>query len=453
MYQQLFQKQKLFYQTSETKSYRFRITMLKKLYTMIANNIDALQLALQQDLGKAAVEAYMCEIGLVLNSITYTIKHLKKWMKVKKVSTSLANFKGSSYQLKCPYGVCLIISPWNYPVLLSLDPLVGSIAGGNTSILKLSSHSKNVSLLLANLLNQTFKEEYIKALLISGEETDILLENHFDFIFFTGSKKIGKHIMEKASQNLIPVCLELGGKSPCIITKNANIKIACRRVAFGKIINAGQTCVAPDYLIVDETIKEEVLQTLKQEIINFLGETSLTNADYPKIISTSHLERLKALLINQDIYYGGEYNEEKLSPTILDHVSFENEVMKEEIFGPILPVLTYNDLNCLKHQLLKLPSPLAFYIFTENKKEYDDLINTLPFGGGCINDILMHLVSETLPFGGFGESGMGKYHGKYSFDTFTIVKSILKKSTKIDISLRYHPYNRKKLKLIKKILK
>jgi len=453
MYLEIFNKQRAFFNTLVTYEYSYRIRMLKKLKAMILDNIDLISDALYQDLKKSPTEAYMTEIGLVLNNITYTLKNLKRWMKKRRTKTQVANFLSKSYVLSDPRGVCLIMSPWNYPFLLAIDPLVGAIAGGNTAILKMSSHSINTSKLLERLINQTFSDEYIKAFLISGAETDNLLKLHFDFIFFTGSKKIGMHVLEMASPNLIPVCLELGGKSPCIVTKNAKLDITARRIAFGKVTNAGQTCVAPDFICVDASIKQEFIKKLKLELVKMLGNTPLDNPSYPCIISSFHKDRLMKLIDGSDVVFGGLANEEKIEPTIIDNVSFDDPIMQEEIFGPLIPIIEYSSLDALKEKIKHMPLPLAFYIFSSNAKEQEEITRYFRFGGGCINDTLMHLVSETLPFGGVGYSGMGKYHGKYTFDTFTVKKGILKKSTKIDISLRYHPYNKKKERIIKKVLK
>ncbi len=453
MYQELINKQKQFFKTKITYDYNFRKEMLKSLYHMIKSNEVKICDALYQDLGKANMEAYMCEVGLVLSSITYAIKHLKSWMKPKKVKGNLSNFPSKSYVLNDPYGVCLIMSPWNYPVLLSLDPLIGAISGGNTAILKLSNHSPATSKLLCELINSTFNEKYIKVLLLNTDETNELLSEQFDFIFFTGSKRVGTIVMSYAAKSLTPVCLELGGKSPCIVTKNANLEIATKRIAFGKIINAGQTCVAPDYIYIDKEIKDKFVEKLKQQIIDFVTSNPLDNPNYPKIISKHHLERLVSLIDKNKVVFGGKYNDEKIEPTILDNVTFDDAVMQEEIFGPLIPIITYNDLNEVYNTLFEKDYPLALYIFTNKKSEYREITKYLRFGGGAINDTLMHLASETIPFGGVGKSGMGNYHGKYTFKTFTHEKGVLKKSTKIDISLRYHPYTKKKEKTIKKILK
>ena len=395
----------------------------------------------------------MCEIGLTLNHIRNAIKHLNKWMKPQRVKTEIFNFPGKSKIIKDPYGVTLIISPWNYPVLLALDPLIGAISGGNTSILKLSEYSPNTSRLLKDLINSNFDSSYIYAFDGDVEESNQILKLPFDFIFFTGSTNVGKIIMEKASHNLTPICLELGGKSPCIVTKDANLEKASRRIIFGKILNAGQTCIAPDYIYVDKEIKDKFIKLLITEIKDKLGDNPCMNENYPKIINIKHLNRLLNLIDKQKLIYGGKTINNKIEPTIIDNVNFDDLVMQEEIFGPIIPIISYDDINEVCSKLKTMPSPLALYLFTNNKKIMKEVTTYLRFGGGCINDTIMHLSSENLPFGGVGDSGMGKYHGRYTFDTFTHQKSIFNKSNKIDIKLRYHPYSIKKEKLIKRILK
>ena len=452
-YQEIFNLQKDYFNKNNTYSYIFRKEMLNRLYNMIKLNSDSLCEALNKDLGKSKVESYMCEVGLLLMHIKKAIKHLKKLMKPKKVHTEIFNFLAKSKILYDPYGVTLIISPWNYPLLLALDPLIGAISGGNTAVIKLSEYSVHTSKLLKSLINETFNKEYIYAYDGDASECATILELPFDFIFFTGSTKVGKIVLEKASAHLTPVCLELGGKSPCIITKDANLRLAARRIVFGKILNAAQTCVAPDYIYIDETVKDEFITYLIDEILDKLGENPCLNPDYPKIISQKHLDRLINLIDKTKLRYGGKSLNQKLEPTILDNVSFDDQVMQEEIFGPILPVVTYKNIYDVYSKLKNSPTPLALYLFTNDNKIIKEVTSYIRFGGGCINDTIMHLSSDNLPFGGVGESGMGNYHGKYSFYTFTHPKSILYKSTKMDIKLRYYPYTNKKEKLIKKILK
>ena len=452
-YQEIYKLQKEYFNTNITYAYRYRKEMLQKLYKMVKDNEEQLSKALYLDLNKSSLESYMCEIGLLLFHIRKAIKKLKKWMKPQNVKTELFNFPSKGKIIKDPYGVTLIMAPWNYPVLLALDPLIGAIAGGNTCIIKLSEYSTNTSKLLKELINHTFDNSYIYAYDGDIDESNQILSLPFDFIFFTGSTNVGKIVMEKASKNLTPVCLELGGKSPCIVTKDANLELASRRIIFGKVLNAAQTCVAPDYIYIDQSIKDQFIQLLIKEIKDKLGDSPCLNNNYPKIINNKHLERLINLIDNEKLVYGGNTINGKLEPTIIDNVTFDDLVMQEEIFGPIIPIIKFNDINDVYEKLKNTPSPLALYIFSNDKKVVKNITTYIRFGGGCINDTIMHLTSDTLPFGGTGKSGMGMYHGKYTFDTFTHSKSILYKGIKIDIKLRYYPYTLNKEKLIKKILK
>ena len=453
MYLEIFNKQRKLFLSKVTYEYEFRKSMLLKLKKMIKDNINKFEEALYKDLGKAKTESYMCEIGLVLDKISYALKNLKSFMKPTKVSSSLVNFPSSSYIIKDPYGVCLIMAPWNYPLLLSIEPLIGAISGGNTAFLKLSEYSVHTSTLIKELIKSNFEENYIAVFDGGVDDTTNILKLPFDFIFFTGSEKVGKIVMQAASLHLTPVCLELGGKSPAIVTKNANVKLAAKRIIFGKIINAGQTCVAPDFIYVDEDVKNELIEHLIINIKEMLGDCILDNNDYPKIISKRHLDRLISLIDKNKVIFGGQNNIEKLEITLIDNASFEDKIMQEEIFGPILPIISYKDLNEVKLKLDQLPSPLALYLFSNDKTEIDYFTKYIRFGGGCINDTINHLVGTNMPFGGVGSSGMGNYHGKYTFNTFTREKGILNKSNFLDIKLRYHPYSDKKEKLIKKILK
>lgn len=451
-YQIIYNKQKDFFFSKMTYSYKTRKEMLKKLKQLIIDNKESLLEALKEDLNKSEYESYMCEVGLVLHDLSYAIKHLKRWMKKEKVKTNISNFPSKSFITHDPYGVCLIMSPWNYPINLVFEPLIGCIAGGNTCIIKMSEYSINTSKLLVKLINENFDEAYLKAYMGDVTETTMILDLPFDFIFFTGSKKVGQIVMEKASKHLTPVVLELGGKSPVIVTSDASLDSASKRIVFGKILNAGQTCVAPDYLYVSEDIKEKLIEKIKLEIENTLGTHPLENSDYPKIINSKNLERIVKLIDNDKVIYGGKFNNEKIEPTLIDQVSEDDLIMQEEIFGPILPIMTYRNIDEVISYIEKNDAPLALYLFTNNKEVINKFLQ-IRFGGGCINDTIMHLSSDTLPFGGVGGSGMGVYHGKFSFDTFTRKKGILQKSNKVDIKLRYYPYNEKKQKIINKILK
>ena len=451
-YLSVYEKQKKYFLTKETYNYAFQKQMLLTLKQMLIKNEKAIMDALYLDLGKSNYEAYMTELGLVLNDINFAIKHLKKWMKPKRVKTNISNFPSKSMIYHDPYGVCLIMSPWNYPVNLAFEPLIGAIAGGNTCIIKMSEYSTNTSVLLEKLFNETFDEKYIKAYHGDVTETTEILKLPFDFIFFTGSEKVGKIVMASAASHLTKVVLELGGKSPTIVDDNVNIELVTKRIAFGKIINAGQTCVAPDYIYVHENIKPQFINALIKEIKLMLGSNPLTNPDYPKIINERHYQRILSLIDQSKVIYGGKGCNLRIEPTIMDNVTYDDAVMQEEIFGPIFPIMSFKDIDEIISEIECHPEPLALYLFSNNK-EIKKKILKMRFGGGCINDTLMHLSSETLPFGGVNNSGMGSYHGKYSFSTFTREKGVLSKSTHIDIKLRYHPYNEKKQKIVRKILK
>lgn len=446
-------KQKEFFDTKITLNPKYRILALKRLYKAINDNIELIYKALNQDLGKSKVEAYMCEIGLVLNEISYMIKNVKKFSKPKKVKTPLAQFHSKSYKLAYPYGNVLIMSPWNYPFLLSLDPLVEAIASGNTVILKMSRYSSNTSAAIKYILDNIFDECYIKAVEGGSIVNQKLMNMRFDYIFFTGSKNVGKLVYEAASKNQIPVTLELGGKSPCIVDENVNLRLAARRIVFGKYLNCGQTCVAPDYLFVHKNVKNEFIELVKKEIIKQFGNNPLENELYGKIINDKHFNRLLGLLDKNKIAYGGKYNEKtlKIEPSIIDNVTFDDSIMKEEIFGPFMPIIEYEDINIVKNYISYNEAPLALYIFSKNKKLINDIISTLGFGGGCVNDVIIHLATPYMSFGGYKESGMGCYHGKTGFDTFSHYKSIVDKKTWIDLPMRYQPY--KGDKLIKMFLK
>lgn len=445
--------QRAYFKTRATYDYSFRLNALKKLKQAVLDNEQALLQALYDDLGKSSYEAYMCEVGSVISNITYTIKHLKKWMKTKKVATPLSNFAGKSQVVADPYGVAFIIGTWNYPVTLTLEPLIGAIAGGNTCILKLSEVAPHSAEVIAKLINETFNPEYIYAATGEVSVVNELLAEQTDFIFFTGSARIGKIIMQAASLHLTPVCLELGGKSPCIVTKDANLEIAARRIVFGKLLNSGQTCVAPDYIYADEAIAPILCENMIKDIIKMYGENPLENAQYPKIINAKHHERVLSLINHEKVIYGGNFNDTKIAPTIMTKVNMSDAIMQEEIFGPLFPIMTYQNIEEVINTIDSLPTPLALYLFTNDKRLMKRIIKEVRFGGGCINDTIMHLMNPRLPFGGAGNSGMGNYHGKYTFDTFTRSKGILNKSTKIDIKLRYLPYTAKKAKMVKTFMK
>ncbi len=452
--EEIIKKQREFFQSGKTKSYSFRIEMLKKLKTALERNESQIFEALKLDLGKSSFESYATELGMVYEELNFIMRHLKSWMKPKRVKTPIINFSSTSTVYSEPLGVCLVMSPWNYPLQLTLVPLIGAIAAGNCVVIKPSRYSQHTSLLIEKMLNDTFSIEYVSVFQGGSDVNQRLLNIRFDYIFFTGSPYVGRIVMEAASKYLTPVTLELGGKSPCIVDETANIKVSARRIIWGKCLNSGQTCVAPDYLLVHSNVKDELLQEMKHCIHDFFGDNPIDHSDYGKIINLKHYNRLKGLLDNQTIVQGGNFNDDlmKIEPTIISDVSFDSQVMKEEIFGPILPMIPFDSMNEVVDIIKKFEKPLALYLFTEDKKVEDYILSNVSYGGGCINDTVMHLTNLHMGFGGVGQSGMGRYHGKLSFEAFSHQKSILKKSVKIDIPLRYPPY-KDNLKKIKKIMK
>lgn len=439
-----------YYNNGNTKDVNQRINYLLALKASINKNEKDIIDAINKDLNKSEFEAFMTEIALLYEEIHYMTKHLKKWTKPKKVKTPITHFPSKSFIYSEAYGVVLIMSPWNYPFYLSIAPLIGAIAAGNTVVLKPSNYSSNTSLIIDKIMKDVFPSDYVSVVLGGRRENLELLDQKFDYIFFTGSPNVGKVVMESASKNLTPVSLELGGKSPTIVTKNANINLAAKRIAWGKFINAGQTCVAPDYVIIDEAVRDEFIEKIKEYINKFYIESYYNNT-FPKIITNNHFERVVSLINKDDVIFGGESKDNFISPTLVN-ASWNSKIMEEEIFGPILPIITYNSFDENIKEIVERPRPLALYLFTENKDEMKKVTNNINYGGGCINDVIVHLATVHMPFGGIGNSGMGNYHGKFSFDTFTHKKSILKKSTKLDINLRYPPYN-KSTKILKKLFK
>ena len=443
-------KQKSFFRTNKTKNLAFRLNALQKLRTAIKNNETELIEALKLDLNKSEFEAYSSEIGMILEEIRFTIKQLRSWMKPKKVKTPITHIGSTSFIYSEPYGVALIISPWNYPFQLAVAPLIGAIAAGNCAIIKPSELTPKTSEILAKLLEKNFPEEYISVVQGGVETSQALLNEKFDYIFFTGSVHVGKMIMKAAAKNLTPVTLELGGKSPCIVHEDANIKLAAKRIAWGKFMNAGQTCVAPDYLYVHHKIKNEFLTYLQEAIKDLYGEPR----HLTRIVNEKHFKRLCSYLNNGEKFLGGKINQEQLliEPTVLTKITWEDPIMQDEIFGPILPVLEYDEIADVIEGIHHHPKPLALYLFTESENVQQHIVTNISFGGGCINDTVYHIVSPYLPFGGVGTSGIGAYHGKGSFDTFSHKKSILKQTTLFDIPLRY-PNIKNSLKKIKFFLK
>ncbi len=452
---QLFSAQQDYFETGATRPYRFRRQALQKLYRALDVWEEKIIDALHTDLGKSRTESYMCEIGMTKAEISYYLRHLKGLMKPKKVKTPMAQYPSRSTVTPRPYGNVLIVSPWNYPFLLTMEPMVNALAAGNTAILKPSAYAPATSRVIAELIADCFPPEYVTVVEGGRQENTFLLELDFDYIFFTGSKAVGKEVMKKASEHLVPITLELGGKSPCIVTESANIALSARRIVFGKFINCGQTCVAPDFIYCDERIKDALLQALQAEIIAQFGTDPLANPDYGKLVNEKHFQRVKGLIDPAKVAHGGEFDEakQKIAPTLMDKVTFDDAVMQEEIFGPVLPILTYQSLEGAITTLTKMEKPLALYLFTSKKQEIEYVHSRVRFGGGCVNDTLIHLATSELPFGGVGESGMGSYHGKYGFDTFSHKQSILNKKTWLDLPMRYQPYTEKKEKTIRRFEK
>ncbi|GIP42935.1 aldehyde dehydrogenase [Paenibacillus sp. J45TS6] len=428
-YKNLAKRQRAFFKTGVTKPIQYRMDSLNTLQNAINTNEKEILAALRKDLNKSEAEGYSSEIKLVLEEIKYSLENLKAWMEPKNVETPAFITDASSVIYPEPYGDALIIAPWNYPFQLAVSPLVGAIAAGNCAVLKPSEFTPATSGIISKMIRDNFPEEYIAVVEGEVETSTALLKEKFDYIFFTGSTNVGKVVMEAASKHLTPVTLELGGKSPCIVHSDADLDTAAKRIARGKFLNAGQTCVAPDYLLIQRDVKDQFLSKLKEAIHGLYGEDISKNPDFPKIVNEKQFNRLSAFLDNGNLYFGGrtEASRHFIEPTILDQISWDDSIMQEEIFGPILPVIVYDDLNEIIEEITNRPKPLAFYVFSESKEVQDELLSGVSFGGGCINETLAHLTSPYLPFGGVGESGMGSYHGKASFDTFTHHKSVLKR--------------------------
>ncbi|GAB3067728.1 aldehyde dehydrogenase [Salinicoccus sesuvii] len=437
MYESIFNRQKQFYQSGKTRTLAFRIEALKQLKRGIQYYESDLLKAMKKDFNKGEAEAYLTEIGYVYNEINYTIKNLENWAETTKVKTPATHTGSISKVYKEPYGVVLIIAPWNYPFNLTIAPLIGAVSAGNTAILKPSEHTPTVAGVISNIIALAFPEKYVASVEGGIETNQSLLSLPFNYIFYTGSSHVGKIVMQSAAKHLTPITLELGGKSPAIVTKNADIKIAAKRIVWGKFLNAGQTCVAPDFVYVDASVKASLIYHMKRYTKKFYNNAFKTGT-YMNIVNEQHFERLNDL-IQGNVVYGGTARRATLTiePTIIDDVDFSDDIMQEEIFGPILPVLEFRSLDKALLDVRDLPDPLALYIFTDKKSEAKTVIRSVPFGGGAVNDTVFHLANPHLPFGGRGNSGMGKYHGKYSFDTFTHEKSILHQTTAFDFPFRY----------------
>ena len=437
----LLARQKEFFQTGVTLSLAFRIAQLKKLRAAVIAHEEEIAEALKEDLGKSAFESYMCETGLALSEITYMIRHTKRFSKERRVKTPLAQFASRSYQKPSPYGNVLIMSPWNYPFLLTIDPLADAIAAGNTAVVKPSAYSPATSRVVEKIVSECFDPEYVAVVTGGREENSALLSQMFDFVFFTGSQNVGREVLRHTAETLTPAVLELGGKSPCIVDSSAKIPLAARRIVFGKFLNCGQTCVAPDYILCEASVKDALVDAVRTEIRRQFGDVPLENPDYGHIISDKHFARLLSLIDREKILAGGDTDSgrRKIAPTLLD-ASWDDAVMQEEIFGPLLPILTYNDFRAVVPLLSQKEKPLALYIFSENQGHIREVTERLSFGGGCVNDVVIHLATAEMGFGGVGESGMGSYHGKAGFDAFSHTKSIVDKKTWMDLPMRYQPY-------------
>lgn len=458
MFSKLTEAQKQFFETGRTRDLAFRICQLQLLADAMRKNETVLEEALKKDLGKSAFESYATEIGFVLADIRYTIQNLQKWSAPKRVRTPLYLFPGKSKIQKEPYGSVLILGPYNYPVQLLAEPLIGAIAAGNCAVLKPSELTPHVSKAMYQIVHSTFKEEYIACVEGGVEVNQELLSQKFDYIFFTGSERVGRIVMKAAAENLTPVTLELGGKSPVIIEKTANIKETARRIAWGKLMNAGQTCVAPDYVLVDESRKQQFLTEMKTAFSHLYGKEIKKNPDFGRIVNERHMERLQKIL-EQDAKYlfcGGEADtlQRYIEPVILDLGKDQNAAsMQEELFGPILPVLSYHKLEDAVRFVNKRAKPLALYLFTKKRSAEKFVLEWVSSGGVCVNDTISHLINPDLPFGGVGASGMGQYHGKYSFDTFTHEKSVFYKPADWNLPVCYPPFTKGKMNLVKFFLK
>lgn len=449
--QSLIDRQKAYFSTGQTLPTRFRKEALRKLLGAMEDNEALLSAALKSDLGKSRQESYMCEIGLVKSEIGYMLRHLDGFAREHRVHTPLAQTLSRSFVKPSPYGCTLIMSPWNYPLLLTLEPLADAIAAGNTAVIKPSAYSPASSDAIEILIGQCFPEEYVAVVKGGRQENACLLHCDFDYIFFTGSKAVGREVMKKASERLIPVTLELGGKSPCIVDKSANIKLAAKRIVFGKYVNCGQTCVAPDYILCDGSVKDRLIEELICQIKKQYGDSPLDNPNYGKIITEKHFDRIAGLMDPEKTVFGGKTNRETLQiePTVMSGVAWDDPVMQEEIFGPVLPVLEYASLEEAAAKINSMESPLALYHFSSDRENIRFVKSRIQFGGGCINDTLIHLATSGMGFGGVGESGMGSYHGKDGFDTFSHRKSIVDKKTVLDLPMRYQPYSAFYEKLIR----
>ena len=447
----LLEKQRSYYKSGITIPVKYRIEQLKKLYATVKKYENEVNDALKKDLGKSHYEGFMCETGLVLSEISYMIRHTRKFAKRKTVATPITNFHSHSFKQPVPYGNTLIMSPWNYPFLLTIDPLADAIAAGNTAIVKPSAYSPATSSIIEKIITECFPPEYVAVVTGGRAENQALLEQKFDFVFFTGSQPVGKEVLRHTAEHLTPAVLELGGKSPCIVDESANIRLAAKRIVFGKFLNCGQTCVAPDYILCQRSVKDKFVAEVIRQIKRQFGENPLENKDYGKIINEKHFDRLCGLIDKNKVVIGGQTDRKtcRIAPTVMDNVNETDAVMGEEIFGPIMPIITFENFDKLTDELKGKDKPLALYLFSSNKNHILRVTKELSYGGGCINDVVVHLATSEMGFGGVGESGMGSYHGKDGFDAFSHYKSVMDKKTWLDLPMRYQPY---KNKLYEKLL-
>lgn len=448
-------RQRKYFQSGATLPVNRRIEALHKLYDSIYGHQTEIHAALKKDLGKSGFESYMCETGLVLEEISYMLKHIRRFAGEKRVRTPLAQFHSRSYMKPSPYGVTLIMSPWNYPFMLTLTPLVDALSAGNTAVIKPSAYSPHTSKVILHILSECFDQQYVSVITGGRAENTCLLHERFDYIFFTGSQSVGKEVMRSAAEHLTPLTLELGGKSPCIVDQTADIKLAAKRIVFGKYLNCGQTCVAPDYIYCHRSVKDKLIKEVKKQIRTQYGEHPLRNSNYGKIINEKHFDRITGLIDKKKVIHGGDSDRKtlRIEPTVMDNVTFSDPVMQEEIFGPVMPILVYDNPGEVISLINTMPHPLALYFFTSDKTAAENVISRCGFGGGCINDTIIHLATTEMGFGGFGESGMGAYHGKTGFDTFSHYKSIVDKKTWIDLPIRYQPYRKLHGKIVRLFLK
>ena len=451
----ILQQQNHFFSSGKTIPAEFRLKQLESLKEAMIRHEADLAAALKADLGKSRMESYMCEIGLTLSELTWMQKHLRSLMRSKRVSTPVAQFAAKSFRSPSPYGTVLIMSPWNYPVLLTLDPLIDAIAAGNTAVVKPSAYAPCTFDVMKTMIEECFPAHYVAVVDGGRAENQALLQQRFDMIFFTGGKTVGREVLRHAAEYLTPVTLELGGKSPCIVDSTAKIRLAAKRIVFGKYLNCGQTCVAPDYILCDKAIRDQLIDAIKSEIRRQFGKHPLENPSYGKIINRKHFQRLQGLIDSSKVIIGGQSDAKilRIAPTVMKNVTWDDAIMGEEIFGPILPILTYESLDEAIQTVESHPHPLALYFFSEDKAAQKKVLDRCHFGGGCINDTIIHLATSAMPFGGVGESGMGGYHGQAGFDEFTHYRSIVDKKTWMDLPVRYQRYNKFKRKMLRMFLK